>query len=380
MARIVLGSYMVRYPLGGNLSWILQWLVGFQRLGHDVFVAEKAGYTGSCFDPSRNCMGDDCRYGVRIVRDLLTRFGLEERFCYVDADDVYHGMGRREIEEIFSTADLFLDIGTHGAWLPQAERTRLRVLVDLEPGYRQIKWQRSLAAGQAWPQYDRFYTNGFNIGTDWSAIPTLGLAWGHVVNPVAFGLISPGEPVIGAPFTTVMNWKAHETVEYRGVTYGQKDVEFAKFLHLPHLIDARLEVAVSGDAPTPVIERAGWLVRDSRAVTHCYDSYLDYIMCSAGEFSVCKNVFAATNSGWFSDRSAAYLAAGRPVVLEETGFSRYLPCGRGLFAVESPEAAADAINRIRAEPHRHSHWALEIATEYFHSGKVLPRLLRELGL
>ena len=115
MARIVVGVWMVRYPLGGNLSWALQWLVGFQRLGHDVYMVEKAGYSNACFDPSQGVMTDDCTYGTRAVASLLGRFGLEHRWCYVDGTGRYHGVPRPEIERVFRSADLFLDVGTHGA-------------------------------------------------------------------------------------------------------------------------------------------------------------------------------------------------------------------------------------------------------------------------
>jgi hypothetical protein len=130
MARIVVGCYMVRYPLGGALSWPLQWLVGFKRLGHDVYMVEKAGYRQSCFDPSRNIMTDDCAFGVAAVRKVLGRFGLEAKFCFVDADGIYHGQARAAIEKVFASADLFLDLGTHGAWLPEAAMAGLRVVVD----------------------------------------------------------------------------------------------------------------------------------------------------------------------------------------------------------------------------------------------------------
>src|SRR5688572_21705655 len=85
MARIALGTWMMRYPLGGNLSWSIQWLVGFQRLGHDVYLLEKSGYPNSCFDPEQGVMSDDCSYGINTVNALLSRFGLQDRWCFVDS-------------------------------------------------------------------------------------------------------------------------------------------------------------------------------------------------------------------------------------------------------------------------------------------------------
>src|SRR5262245_7935764 len=127
MARILVGSWMVRYPLGGNLSWTLQWLVGFARLGHEVYLVEKSGYADSCFDPVRGEVSDDCAYGAAVVDALLRRFDLPQRWCYVDAAWQYHGLSRGRVQELFRTADLFVDIGTHGAWLPEVAKTPLKI-------------------------------------------------------------------------------------------------------------------------------------------------------------------------------------------------------------------------------------------------------------
>jgi hypothetical protein len=381
VARIVLGCYMVRYPLGGALSWPLQWLVGFQRLGHDVYMFERAGYAESCFDPSRNIMTDDCAFGVVAVRSLLERFGLEQRFSYLDTFGSYHGLARSVIDEVFRTADLFLDIGTHGTWLSEAADARLRVIIDLEPGFRQIKWRQALDSGEPIPQYDYYYTNGLNIGTPKATVPDLGIEWRHVMNPIVLDLVrpQPGRRE-DAAFTTVMNWQAHDPLNHRGLTYGQKDVEFGKFIELPRCVKVPMEIAVSGRIPRQALATAGWRVRSAHDVTCTYDSYHDYIGGSRGEFSVCKHVFVATNSGWFSDRSAAYLGSGRPVILEDTGFSQHLPCGRGLFAVRSQDEAAAAIGEVVAAENRHRDWARELAAEYFDTDKVLRRFLGQLGI
>jgi hypothetical protein len=380
MARIVVGSWMVRYPLGGNLSWTLQWLLGFHLLGHDVYLVEKAGYPDSCFDPARGVMSDDCSHGVSTVSDLLSRFGLAGRMCYVDARGCYHGLSRQEIESILRSADLFADIGSHGAWLEEAQGARLRILVDGEPGYTQMRMEKALAEGKNILSYDYYFSNGANIGTPASSAPTAGKPWRPLFNPVVPELFACPDAERGAPFTTVMNWQAHEPLRYNGAVYGQKDVEFAKFEGLPGRLATPLEVAVSGRVPADRLARAGWRIRSAHAVTASFDTYRDYIRQSRGEFSVCKNVFVVTHSGWFSDRSAAYLASGRPVVLQNTGFEAHLPCGRGLFAVGSVEEAADAIAEVEGAYASHATWAREIAAEYLDARKVLGGLLRQLGI
>jgi hypothetical protein len=381
MARIVLGSYMVRYPLGGNLSWALQWLMGFRQLGHDVYFVEKSGYPNSCYDPWKDIMSDDCSYGAKTVSALLERFGLQDRWCFVDAAGHYHGLSRKRVEMVLTSADVFVDMGTHGSWLAEAADAGLRVLVEAEPGYTQMKMEKRLASGEKLPEYDYYYTIGRNIGTEASTAPTAGRAWRSVFNPIVLDLFPPQPVAIDAPFTTVMNWQAHEPIEFNGITYGQKDVEFVKFLNLPRLTALPLEVAVSGKSvPIKRLLEAGWRIRDAHEVTISFDSFWGYIRTSTGEFSVCKNVFVGTNSGWFSDRSAAYLASSRPVVLQDTGFSNHLPCGRGLFAVRTIDEATAAIEDITRQYEKHTKWAREIAMVYLDATKVLRRFLGELGL
>jgi hypothetical protein len=381
MARIIIGSWMVRYPLGGNLSWTLQWLVGFQRLGHEVFLVEKSGYPDSCFDPEKGVMSDDCTYGLEVVHTLFARFGLQDSWCYADAQQRYHGMTRVDIESKFRSADVFVDMGTHGAWLNEAAHTGVKVFVDLEPGFRQIKMEKSFAGGEAFSGYDYYYTNGANIGTPHSTAPTGGKKWHHLINPVVVNLFPLERARPDAPFTTIMNWQAHEVVELKGKTYGQKDVEFEKFISLPCLTSAALEIAVAGgNVPEKRLKDFGWRLRNAHEVTTTYDSYRQYIRDSRGEFSVCKNVFVSTNSGWFSDRSAAYLASGRPVVLQDTGFSEHFPCGSGLFAVRTVEEAAAAIDTICHDYEAQSDAARQIAGRHLDAEIVLARFLNELGL
>ena len=294
MACIILGSYMVRFPLGGYLSWVLQWLVGFRQLGHDVYFVEKSGWPNSCFDPSKGVMTDDCSYGTAAVNTLLARFDLQGKWCFVDTQERYHGLSREQVEVIFKSAALFIDMGTHGTWLEEAAHTGLRVLLDGEPGATQMKMEQRLEAGELLPYYDYYYTVGRNIGTDSSMAPTAGKQWHPVFYPVHTALF-PAQPArIEAPFTTVMSWQAHEPIEFEGTTYGQKDVEFVKFLDLPRRTLAPLEIAVAGkNVPVEQLAGAGWCVRDAHAVTLSFDSWQAYIQASKGEFSVCKNVFVA---------------------------------------------------------------------------------------
>jgi hypothetical protein len=242
--------------------------------------------------------------------------------------------------------------------------------------------QNALDAGETLASYDFYYTNGLSLATGRSSAPTAGLDWRPRFHPVVTDLypVAPPPPAT-APFSTVMNWQSYGRVEFRGTSYGHKDLEFEKFIALPRLTPAPLEVAVSGSAtPSARLEAEGWRVCDAHRVTRTVASFGDYIRSSRGEFSVCKNGFVATRTGWFSDRSAAYLASGRPVVMQETGFSEHLPVGRGLFAVGTVEEAAAAIDAINERFDDHRRWAREIAEEHLSARTVLGHFLDELGV
>jgi hypothetical protein len=384
MARIILGSYFVRYPVGGNLSWVLQYLLGFHALGHDVYVVEKSGYEHSCFDPDRNEMTDDCSYGVHAVHELLSRFDLGDRWCYIDAAGAYHGLGRERVQELFDSCDLFIEMAhTHEAWHDESAQAELRVVVDADPGFGQIWFDERMQAATLSPafDYDAYFTMGRNVGTPSSSSPTGGLRWRPLLPPVATELFSSSPPAEGSVFTTVMNWRSYADAEYGGRTYGHKALEFEAFASLPRLTTTPLEIALSGrDVPRARLERLGWRVRDGRLVTSTFDDYVSYIRSSKGEFTVCKNGFVAMQTGWFSERSAVYLANGRPVVMQDTGFSSHLPCGRGLFAVRDVDEAAEAIARIDADYEEHARGAREIAEEFLSARKVLGGMLTELGI
>ncbi len=372
---------MVRYPLGGMMSWVLQYLIGLQSLGHDVYFVEKSGYPNSCYDPTKKIMTDDCTHGITTLHALLKGFDLQHKWCFVDGSGQYHGLSQNAVETTFKSADLFVDMGTHGSWEKEAEQSGLRVLIDGEPGFTQIKMENQITTGEPLPPYDVFYTVGGNIGNANSSAPTAGKQWKHLFHPVVVDLFGDLPPTANAPFTTVMNWQSHEPIEFKGRKFGQKDLEFVKFMNLPAKVAVPMEVAVSGkNVPDTQLQQSGWNIRDAQEVTLSFDSFREYVSASKGEFSVCKNVFVATRSGWFSDRSAAYLASGRPVILQDTGFSTHLPCGRGLFAVQTAEEAALAIEAITEDYDSHSKWAKNISREYLEATTVLRKFLCELGI
>ena len=218
MARIVLGTYLFRYPLGGLNRWTLGWLRGLTDLGHDVFVVERATGGGACYDPVRKRMTDDCRYGISIVGDLLERSGLGGRWCFVDAEGTYHGMGKRALDRLFHSADLFVGM-LWKEWLAEASASGLRVFVDGEPGYFQMELAAEREDEADSHGYDHYFTTGLNVGTDAYTGPTAGIDWRPLLlSPVSVSRFALAESPRDAPFTTVMNWRSHRAIQFEGKT------------------------------------------------------------------------------------------------------------------------------------------------------------------
>lgn len=379
MATVVVGSYAVQFPVGGYLSWVLQWLVGLRDLGHEVWFVEKALGPGSCFDPRTGLSGDDPSAGTRALDDLLRRFGLEERWCFVDAAGSAHGQAHSVLIEACDRADLFIDMGTHGTLRAESARATRRILVDGEPGSTQMRMANARTGNELGGEYDAYVTVGLNVGAGSCSVPTAGVTWLPSVYPVVPSIFAFTQPPSGASYTTIMSWSAHDQITYGGRTYGAKDLEFPKFLDLPLLVEPGVEIAVSGrNVPAAQLDERGWKRRDAHHVTTTFDGFRNYIRGSRGEFSVCKNSFVATRSGWIGDRAAVYLASGRPVVMQDTGFSEHLPCGEGLFAVANVHEAADAIREIESDYERHSRAARSLAETHFAAELVLGRLMAEV--
>jgi hypothetical protein len=301
---------------------------------------------------------------------------------------VYHGLDERAVEHACAGADLFLNL-SGSCWLRDAYRgARVKAYVDTDPGYSQAKLA-AVEAGTADEsvhfsadlirKHDVFFTLGEAIGTPGCTIPTVGLRWLPTRQPIALDLW----PVRAAPegaFTTVLSWKIEPlppTLD--GQVYGGKDVEFARFRELPARTPETLEMALSGAAPRAEIMAAGWRLRDARDVSSTMTDYRDYLLASRGEWSVAKNVYVATRSGWFSTRSAAYLACGKPVVVQDTGFPAFVPPGPGLHAFATLEDAVGALAAIRRDYAGACRHAREMAETHFRAERVCERLLADAG-
>lgn len=387
MVRIVICGYMIRYPSAGNLLAYFHYVMGLRRLGHEVLYLEESGWPGACYDPHTGDYGDDPGPGLRAVRALLAEHASVVPVCYVDRDSgAVSGADWAGVKRMLAASDLLLNLGGV-SWLPEFALCRRRALVDMDPFFTQIgRFGGSLLA-----DHHVHFSYGANIGHRSCAIPTGGVDWLPTVPPVvpdlwaegATGLAEPGDgsAVGDRPFTSVANWSAYGAVTYRGEHYGQKDEEFERLLDLPQRTSHPLELALAG-AGVEVVERlrtAGWLVRAAGEVCIDVPTYQAYVAGSRGEVSAAKQAYVKTRSGWFSDRSVCYLAAGRPVILQDTGFSEWLSTGRGVLAFSSVEEAVDCIEKVNATYPAHRRAASETAAQTFDYRVVLPKLLEEVS-
>jgi hypothetical protein len=295
-------------------------------------------------------------------------------------------MAAAQFEQVMASADCFLNVSGGTLLRDEYMACPHKILIDTDPGWNHFvnypRWDEKPGwqGSHGWRSHDHFFTYAERLGRPDCVLPDLGVAWGKTRPPVLPDLWRPQPP--GARWTTVMTWNDfRRPIAYRDVVYGSKELEFGRVEALPARSTAAFEVAVGGvDPPRDRWRRLGWSVVDSEAVSRTPDDYRSYIQSSRGEFSVAKNVYAATRSGWFSCRSVCYLAAGRPVVVQDTGFSDFLPTGEGLFAFSSLEEAERAIAAVEADYGRHQRAAQELAREVFGADRVLGKLLAEVGL
>jgi hypothetical protein len=383
---IVVAGYLVRFPLGGYAWQAAHYLLGLRALGHDVWFYEDTGYYAPAYNPVTGEFDSTYTYGITAAARFLDRFGFSDRWVFVDAEHgLEYGPGAQRVDALIREADLLVNLG--GVSRPPLEQRsgRSAVYIDLDPAYTQIALDngdtllRTILNG-----YTHLFTFGENIGTPRSPVSTGGYAWHPTRQPVVLELWA-NAGCTGRTYTTIGKWDSQgRDLTYRGETFQwRKRTEWLRCLDLPTRTAADFEVAMNVDsvAGDPELLAAhGWRVVDPLAISTDPWRYRDYVCSSRGEFTVAKDMNVRLRSGWFSDRAACYLAAGRPVVEQDTGFGDVLPLGPGLPAFHTVEEAADAVGVIEADYDRASAYAIEVAREYFAAEKVLGRLLRDAGL
>jgi hypothetical protein len=383
---IVLAGYLVRFPLGGYVWQAAHYLLGLQALGYDVWFYEDTDYYAPAYNPLTDEFGPTYDYGIAAAARFLDRLGLGTRWGFVDARyGREYGPGAGRLQTLLREADLLVNLGGVNCVLPERRAGRPSIYIDLDPVYTHIRLANGDRALRLMlDAHTHVFTFGENIGTPRSPVPTGGYTWHPTRQPIVLELwATPG--CSGQVYTTVGTWNAQgRDLTYQGETLQwRKRTEWLRYLDLPARTDMAFEVAmdvesVAGDPQ--LLTAYGWqIVEPLRVSTDPWD-YRDYIAGSRGEFTVTKDMYVRLRSGWFSDRTACYLAAGRPVAVQDSGFGDLFPCGPGLHAFRTVAEAAEAIRSIEADYQRASTHARAVAQEYFAADKVLKKLLHVVGI
>ena len=377
---VVLTGYLVRCPLGGYAWQILHYLVGLRDLGCDPYFYEDTAYCGDCFDPGTGDMHVAPDAGTAFAAAFFQRFGFGERWAFWDAArDRHHGRSKADTAAVLHDARLVITLAPVNR-LRRAPGQR-KAFIDIDPGFTQIRVaEGDRALCELLDEHDVHFTIGENIGTSRCPIPSGRFVWHPTRQPVATSLWSPLPADATAAFTTVGRWdEQRRDVHFGDRVYAwRKRVEWMKFLDLPARTGERFALAMDVDKTAgdgAMLRQQGWEIRDPLVESRDALRYRDFIRGSKGEFTVAKDLNVRLTTGWFSDRSACYLAAGRPVVTQDTGFGDVLPTGMGLFAVADVEAAAAAIRNVAGDYETHASAARRIAEKYFEARRVLADIL-----
>jgi hypothetical protein len=379
--RILISGSIAGHPVGygGNIWAFLQWVLGFRRLGFDVYYVEER--------QGKDLMDEDLKpapfsksANAQSFRRLIDRFDLGDRAALLEAGTSAHvGLSREDIDKIAPDVDLFLN--QFGAYTAVLGRVRRSVYLDLDPGHTQI-WQEQYGVDMRLRGHDLYITIGLNLGEPGCPFPTCGVRWEKTMWPIVLSEWATDDPP-GPAFTTVANWRDYSWVEWQGVWYAQKAEAFKAVIDLPRRVSMPIELCLSiadSDPDLPALRAKGWRVVPPRERVGDPDSYRRYIHGSRGEFSPVRPICSLGQTGWFSERSGCYLAAGRPVVMEDTGLGRHLPVGQGLLTYTDLESAAQCLEAVQRDYATHALAAREFAREYLDSDRVLSRILALAGV
>jgi len=386
MKAIVTGL-IANHAVGG-VAWDYgQYALALERLGFDVYYLEDTGTP--VYDPVRRIDVEDCTSATAFLESSLSRLSpkLGRQWRFVNVDGRAYGLDDARFRDVLRDADLFLNVSNSALMRDEYLRCRRRVLIDTDPGLNQFhnypRWDASPARPgiHGWRAHEWFFTYASRLGRENCPLPDFGLKWHQTRPPAVLDLWQTPQPPSPA-WTTVMSWKRFpKLIQHGGRSYGAKEFEFPRIEGIPlRMRETTFEVAVGGrEAPRERWTNLGWTVRDSLAVTSDVDLYRDYIHGSRGEISVAKNIYVATRCGWFSCRTVCYLAAGRPAVVQDTGFSEAYPCGEGLLVFNTIEGAEVAIRNVDRDYKKHTAAARRLAETHFDSDLVLREMLEAIG-
>jgi hypothetical protein len=378
--RIVVSGMIAADPGQGGAAWaVLQYVLGLRALGHDVYLVEPIA-RGS-IAPYGAPLADSAN--ARYFRDVVSRFDLTARSALLREDTRETiGLTHAELTRAARGCDLLINISgmlTDPALFDAIPR---RAYLDLDPAFNQL-WHAVEHIDMRFEGHTHFFTVGGLIGTPACNVPTCGRAWQPMLQPIVLSEwpVTPGGP--DAAWTTVGNWRGYGSITHDGVLFGQKAHSFRRLLDLPARSGAHIRPALMihrGEKnDLAALRQHRWDLVDPADVASTPDAYREFVRGSKGELGIAKSGYVESHCGWFSDRSVCYLASGRPVIAQDTGFGAYLPTGEGLFAFSTIDDAVAAMEAVDRDYERQCRRAREIAEEYFRSERVLGALLDRAG-
>jgi GT2 family glycosyltransferase len=384
--KIVLLGMMSKMPVAGVVWQNLHYLLGFERLGCEAYYVETHARTPSMLMSSEH--DDGSALAAEFISAIMRRFGLSDRWAFraLHDDGGCFGMSELQIERLYGDADLIINLHGGTQPLPELAATGRLVYLETDPVQLQLELGHGVQETLDFLEpHCAFFTFAENWGKPDCRLPSQErFRFVPTRQPVVMDLWPDRSPHPADVFTTIGNWRQEwRDVSFEGERYTwSKHHEFLKYLDLPQRTGRRFELALSSCEPSEreMLRSRGWRVRDGLEVSDGIDRYRDYIGASRGEFTVAKDQNVRLRTGWFSDRSATYLASGRPVVTQDTGFAGALPTGSGLFAFDSPDAAAEAVMLIDSDYAAHSRAARRLAEEHFGHEVVLGALLEHVGI
>jgi hypothetical protein len=382
--KIIVFGILFWYPLAGVTYQFLHYLIGLRKLGYDVYYIEDSGRW--IYDPVLNDMSPDVTSNLKMVVPYLEAHGFGDRWAFRGnyPDGQCYGMTEGQILQLYKDADAFLNVTGAQEIRDEHRAIKRRIYVESDPFGSQVKVAKSdQGMINMLADHDTHFSFGENLGQPDCDTPIEKFKWLPTRQPVAVELWNDGAPTGGPAYTTITTWhNKGKNLEWRGDTwYWTKDREFEKILDLPQLRDVPFELATSVDEKVQKLLRDhGWRQTGSVEISRDAELYRKYIQQSRGEFTVARDQYVRPNTGWFSDRTCCYLAAGRPVITQETGFSKFLPSGRGLFGFRTMDDILAAVDAIESDYAGHCRAAAEIARDYFAAEKVVGSLMERAGL